>query len=203
MKKKINIILAFVILLVIKITNCDALKYGGCEYTQISKLKSFVTNINIYYDYHISNNTPYFDVTITNLVPGIYMQDSNTNKIYNYSDSKDGEIVIKDYDWYSGNYKFYSALSECYGISLGTKYYNFPTYNIYYGSELCKDIKNFSLCQKWAKINYSSSEFLELVNEYKESLNKKDETIEDNTEYKLGFLDEIVNLYVNYYYYFY
>ena len=34
-----------------------ALKYGGCEYSEISKLKSYVSNVNISYDYYIFDNS--------------------------------------------------------------------------------------------------------------------------------------------------
>lgn len=198
MRKKI---LFFIILSFCFISNINALTYGGCDYSVISRLKSLVTNINLSYDYHISNNEVTFDVTINNVTSDMYFYDTTTNKTYYYSDTNNGELTIYGYNTSGGSYKFYSAKGECYGISLGSKYYNFPTYNYYYNDPLCSDIPNYSLCQRWAQVNYSYSEFEDKILEYKESLNK----VEDNqelVEYQPTIIDTLVDLYVNYYYIF-
>ena len=200
MKKKIFLILIMVLFL--KFTNIYALTYNGCDYSDISRIKSLVTNINISYDYKIIDNRAYFDVTITNMFPDAYFVDSSNSKTYTYNDTNDGEITIYNYQVSSGSYKFYSALDTCYGTSLGTKYYKFPTYNIYYNSSICSDVPNFSLCQKWANVNYSSNEFERLVNEYKEKLNKIDEEEKEIIDYEKTFLDRLVEIYVGNYYYF-
>ena len=198
MKKKLFIL---IILLILKM-DVSALTYAGCDYSLVSKMKSFVTNINISYDYHIVNDRAYFDVTINNIVPNMYFVDTYTDKTYTYNDTNNGEITIKDYTNSSGSYKFYSAISECNGIALGTKYYKFPTYNTYYASESCKDIPNFSLCQKWVSVNYSSTEFERLVSEYKDSLNPDDDSKEELIEHESTFFDKVINIYINNYYYF-
>lgn len=194
MKKKIIFTL---IIFVVQIRSINALSYSGCEYSIISRLKSFVSNINVSYDYHIINDEAYFDITLSNIPNEVYMEDANTNiKYYNFNN---GEIIIRNYNKHSAKYIFYSTDSNCDGVSLGSRYITLPIYNIYYGSESCKDIPNFSLCKKWINKIYGTSEFETLVNKYKESL-KEDEEIEQNIEYQKTLLDRIVDFYVKYYY---
>ena len=198
MKKKIILLIALFMLPI----NILGLTYGGCDYSIVSILKSLVTNINIHYDYHIENNTAYFDVTLTNITPDMYFYDPISKKNYYYNDTNNGEITISNYT-YSGTtgiYKFYSAKEECYGITLGSKYYKLPSYNKYYNDQLCSGISNYSLCQKWTTVNYSREEFETLVNEYKNQKNEE-EVLKEEITYEKGLLDKLINFYVNYYYY--
>lgn len=195
MKK--NIFLA-VLLFFINI-NISALTYGGCEYSDVSRMKSLVNNVNVYYDYRIENNTAYFDVTLTNIMPGMRFIDSYNDKTYYYSDTNNGEIIITGYDSQSGNYRFYFDNSNCPNVKLGTKYYNFPYYNAYYESSECSDIQEFSLCQKWVNSYYSYDMFHKIVTEYKEK--KNIEQIDNETEEDVnGLFDAIIDFYAKYYY---
>lgn len=194
MKKKLIFTL---IIFAIGIKNINALSYGGCEYSLISRLKSYVSNINTFYDYHITDGDAYFDVTISNIPNGVYMVDENTDiRYYNFNN---GEIVIRNYNDQSVKYSFHPNNSNCSNVTLGSKYVTFPIYNIYYGNELCKDIPNFSLCKKWVNKVYGTDEFERLVNEYKESLENIDES-EQNVEYEKSLFDKIIDFYVKYYY---
>lgn len=198
--KKIYYKIIFTVLCLSFSLSAKSLTYGGCEYSEISNLKSFVSNVNISYDYYIYDNEAYFDVTLTNLVSGIYFVDSKTGIKYFYDNTNDGEIIIKGYKNSGGNYKFYSALDKCYGVKLGNKYYSFPTYNRYYESDICKENQNYSLCQKWTKVTYSYNELKEKIDEY----NKKNEILESEKEptiiYDKTLLDVFVSFYVKYYY---
>ena len=177
-----------------------ALTYGGCDYSVVSRMKSMVTNINLSYDYKIVDNEALFSVTINNLTDEMYFYDTVTNKYYYYRDSNNGEITINNYKVNSGTYKFYSNLDACHGISLGNKYYTFPKYNKYYVHELCSDISNYSLCQKWSDVNYSEEEFKKMVLEYKNQIEEPDEEAVVNIEKTIT--DKIIEIYINYYYYF-
>lgn len=195
-----KIIMTF-IMFFMGISNTLGLTYGGCEYSDISRLKLLVNNINISYNYHEDNGQIYFDVILNNITPGIYIYDAGTGNYYHYKDTDSGELVILNYDIKSGNYKFYSDLDACRGVSIGSKYYSFPSYNQYYNDPICSDIPNFSLCQKWINNTYSYTKFLSLVGEYKSNLsNKKEE--QNVIEYESNFIDELVRIYINYYYYF-
>ena len=197
MKRKI----IFLIMLIMFINcNCRALSYGGCSYSEVSKLKAFVSNINISYDYYISNNKAYFNLTLNNIVPGIYFVDSYTGNSYNYYDTNDGEITLYNYNNYQGSLKFYSELQQCYGIKLGTKYYKFPQYNSYYQEPICLENKNFTLCQKWQKMIYSYSELEKKIEEYNRKMENEIQEEDIEFEYNPTFLDKIVKFYTKYYY---
>ena len=201
MKKNLKMIIISCVLLLGFYCKVHGLTYGGCEYDKISRLKSFVSNVNLSYHYYKNNGDVYFGVTITNLVPEIYFIDSKTGIKYDYYNSIDGEIVINGYQNYSGNYSFYSSNSQCYGIKLGNKYYSFPNYNNYYETPICKENSNFSLCQKWVKVTQSYSELEKIINKYNEKNDIIENEEEIKTEYKQTYVDFLVKIYVRYYYY--
>ena len=197
MKRKILFLIIFITFMG---CNCKALSYGGCSYAEISKLKGFVSNVNMSYDYHIFENKAYFNLTLNNIPPGVYFVDSYTGRTYSYNDTNDGEIIIYDYDTFAGNINFYSSLEACYGVKLGIRYYKFPQYNIYYEDPLCLENKNFSLCQKWQKVTYSYSEFKNKIEEYNKIVENENLDEEQNIEYQKTILDKFVEFYTRYYY---
>lgn len=192
MKKNILFILVSFIF-----TNSSALTYDGCDYSTIARMKSIVSNINISYDYKIVNNDAHFSITLNNLTEDIYFKDTNSGNVYYYSNTNKGEIIIHDYSGVSGSYKFYSNNNNCKGMSLGTKYYSFPSYNKYYNDPLCESIPNYSLCQKWVNVNYSRDEFENLVSEYLNTEEGVKEKI--MIEYSKSFLDKVIQFYIDYY----
>ena len=196
MRKKIVLVL---ILLFFTKANINALSYGGCDYSTIARLKSLVNNVNVYYDYYLKDDIAYFNVTLTNVPENVYFIDSYDNGKYSYLNTNDGQITIYNYSSKNGFYSFYSSLDECNTTKLGTKYYKFPTYNIYYKSQLCEDIPEFSLCQKWANVNYGYDKFRKLVYDYKNKEEKQDEQPE--IKYNKTFLDNIIDFYVKNYYF--
>lgn len=197
MKRK----MIFVLLLIIVPINVFGLKYGGCEYSVVSRMQSIVTNINISYDYHVTNNVVYFDITLNNLTSDIYFYDTISKKEYYYKDTNNGEITIRNYTNYgsSGVYKFYSNISECYKISVGTKYYKIPNYNPYHNDELCKGFENYVLCNKWAPVNYSYDKFKNEIRKYKTEEKQKENKI-DELRYEKRIIDFVVDFYIKYYY---
>ena len=197
MKKNILIIIGIMLTLNI---NVKALTYGGCEYSQITRLKSIVSNINISYDYYINNDNAYFNITLNNLVPEIYFVDVKNDKTYTYNNTINGEITINGNKHIDGSYKFYSAIASCKGVSLGTKYYKLPKYNTYHNSNMCKGIENYSLCKKWADISYSNYEVEELIKRYKAGYTNSDDGNERQVIYEKGVFDYIIDFYVKYYY---
>lgn len=175
---------------------------ANCDYSSIARMKNIINNINISYDYYFDGTSPYFSVTISNLTNDIYFYDTITGRNYFYSESINGDITIFNYSGMPGKYMFYSNDYRCYGTYLNSKYYKFPSYNKYYTHPLCEDVPNFTLCQKWSYINYSEEEFKKQVDEYKNSkMVTEDEKIK--VEYEKGFLDKLVDIYVEYYYLFY
>ena len=138
MKKKIFFIL---FMLLFYKTNIHALTYGGCDFSDVARMKQVVTNVSITYDYKIVNNKAYFDVTISNLTNDIYIKDNYANK--EYYKFTNGELVIHNVSDGSISLKFNSNKKECKGLLLGTKYEQFPIYNKYYNNDVCKLSQNF------------------------------------------------------------
>ena len=168
----------FIFLLILLPINVLGLKYGGCDYSVVSRMQSIVTNINVSYDYHITNDVVYFDVTLNNLTPDVYFYDTISKKEYYYKDTNNGEIIIRNYTNYgsSGVYKFYSNINDCYKISVGTRYYKIPNYNPYYNDEFKSKIEKYKTKEK------------------------PEENKIDEVKYEKGIIDYIVSFYIKYYY---
>lgn len=197
---KIKILIIIIVIMLLLPISCLCLTYDGCDSSTISRNKSLISNINVYYDYYMDGSNPKFSVTLTNIPNNVHFRDTLTDKIYYSSDADQGEITITDYIGNSGSYKFYYHDNKCDNIYVGVKYYNFPSYNKYYSDELCKGYEYLNLCKKWAKINYNYDEFKKKINEYKNSTSDiKDDII---VEYEKSFFDKLIDIYAKYYYYF-
>ena len=192
--------IVFLCILSFLIFDIQALNYGGCDYSTVSRMKSIIKNINISYDYDIIENEANFHITINNLTDDIYFEDSVSGKNYYYKDTIDGEITFYNYKVNSGNFSFYSNKKECYGLSLGKKYYSLPSYNKFFSHALCSDIHDYKLCKKWGYFNYSEDEFIKLVSEYKEK-NVIEEHQKEEFVYQKTLFDKIAEFYINNYYY--
>ena len=172
---------------------------ADCSYSDIAKMRNLVGNINISYSHSSEEqNQMLFDVTINNITDDMYFIDENSRKTYTYQDTTDGEITIRGYDSSyieKGTYTFYSSNDECYGKKLGTKYYNFPIFNIYYQDPICYGFENVSLCQKWVTNRYSRSELKQKLGEYMQT--------NDENSYNFGndIADSIIEFLAKYYYY--
>ena len=200
--KLLSKILFTITILILFNANCKALSYGGCDYSTISSLKKLVNNVNISYTYEIRDNQAFFNVTLNNIPNNVYLVDSLNQKQYSYTDTENGELVIKDYSGISdGKYTFYVNNDICNGIKLGERYYKFPIYNSRRNSELCLDIPNYSLCKKWISKYYSQSEFEKNIENYKKNLESNEEKVEQ-IKFEKDFMSKIVEFYIKYYYYF-
>lgn len=192
--KKILVILFM--LFIFKI-NTFALKYGGCEYSDVARLKKLVTNINVTYNYRIVNNTAYFDVTLTNLTTDMYVMDNvNKQKYYNIVN---GELTIYNYATNSVTFKIYSNKNECRDILLGSKYATLPIYNSYYKADVCKNVENLVYCNKWVSKSYSYDEIKKAVDEYNEKQENQNKPTPEPVHIKT-FWEKLLSLYISYYY---
>ena len=194
MKKKILIILFMLFILRI---NVNALKYGGCEYSDVSRMKQLVTNINVTYNYRIVNNIAYFDITLTNLTNDMYVLD-NVNKL-KYYNIVNGELTIYNYTTDSVTFKIYSNKSECRDILLGSKYASLPIYNVYYNSDICKEMEGFSYCNKWVSKAYTYAEIEKAIYDYNESQKNKNKPTPEPVHIKT-FWEKLLSFYLKYYY---
>lgn len=192
MKKKIIIILF--IMFIFK-TNALALKYGGCEYSDVSRMKRLVNNINVTYNYRIVNNIAYFDVTLTNITDEMYIVDNITYNVY-YNNGT-GEITIPNFTSKSVTFSIYSNRSDCRSLFLGSKYAQFPIYNKYHTSDMCKNISDFSYCKKWVPKAYTEAEIKKAIDDYYNKPVPEDEPIKYIE--KKTLLDKLIEIYVKYY----
>lgn len=177
MKNKILFVFVFIFMLTLPISVFAKAK-TGCDYSLVSRLKQYASNVNIIYDYRIIDNEAYFDVTINNIIPEIFIFDEITGKSYYYNSTNNGELVIKDYkDISKLKYKINSNNTECNGQLLFTQYINLPIYNKYSSDPLCQGIEEYSLCHTFLQTNITYEEFVEKVTAYK---NKKDKEPEDD-----------------------
>ena len=192
MKKKI----IFMVLMFLSFIKVSALSYAGCDFSDVSRMKQIVSNINVSYNYRIVNDEAYFDVIISNLTNEIYVTD-NYFKTNFYSSN--GELVIPNVKANSIYLKFNSNRQECKGLLLGNKYEQFPIFNKYYDDKVCSNTP-ISYCDKWVNKAYTLEEIKEAIDKYNNSINDQPE---DPTEvvYKKNILDKIIEFYTKYYYF--
>lgn len=188
-----KIIIIFVLMLLIPIAK---VKGFYCTYVEIAQLKKIASNVTYYYEYSEKNGEITFDITLVNLNKDIYFTDSTNNKKYEYTQNeikltgyKSGETVI---------YTFYPVNIYCQDESLYTMRITLPSYNPFYGDEVCKGLENYSLCQKWANHNLTYDQFVKKIEQYKNSI-KEEEKDNDQEETNDAF-NYIIQFLVNYYY---
>lgn len=170
----------------------------GCDYSLVSKLKQYASNINIIYDYRIVNNEAYFDVTINNITSNIYIFDEITGQKYYYNSTNNGELIIQNYkDVNKLRYKIYSNNIECNNQLLLTQYINLPIYNKYSTDLLCQGIEEYSLCHTFLQTNISYDEFVEKVTAYKNRKNKPSKE-EENKVMKKTNWDKFLDFMLSY-----
>lgn len=195
--KRIILIVSLLFLLPISV---QAKANTNCDYTLLANLKSLASNINVSYDYYIESNEAYFNVTINNITPDIYIVDNVTNVTYNYQNTNAGEVIINNYkDVTKLQYSVYSSDNNCNGELLSTLYITLPTYNQYSSDPVCDDIKDYSLCQRWNPFNGTYEDFITRVNNYKNSKVVEEDPIEEEKKDITSLLDKLGTLYSKYY----
>lgn len=186
-------IILFIALLLIPLT-VDAYY---CNYDDYNKALKKAQNVNIMFSYEMVDNRPIFTIQIYNLDREQYIVDEKNEITYYYNDAVDGVITIKNVtEPMIYKYGVYSDENYCDLSALATLYVTIPTYNKYYSDSSCLGIENYKLCQKWSSIDMNYEEFKKNINNYKESLIKKGEVIE---EYK-SIYEIIFAFYLKYYY---
>ena len=155
----------FILVLVIPI-GVFARAKTSCDYTLLSKLKRYASNVNIIYDYKIINDEVYFDITISNVVPQIYISDETSGKTY-YA-SGNGEIVISNvHNIKKNTFKIKSNDILCMDELLLTQYVTLPVYNKFSTDPLCDGLDNYNLCYTFIDTDLTYDEFKEKIEAYK------------------------------------
>lgn len=191
-----KIIFVFILLLLIPITKVEG---AVCSYNEIARLKKIASNVTISYDYIENNSSVVFNVTLNNLNDELYFVDQSNYQRYNYTEE---ELTISNYR--SGQtirYVFYATDPDCTDTPLYTARVILPTYNQYYKDEVCNGVENYSLCQKWSSHNLTYTNFVQKVNEYKNSLNSPTIPVEPSIPVEVSITQLIVDFLLDYYIY--
>ena len=197
MVKVIKNLLLFCVLMLLPLSS-QALE---CDYTEKARLKSLASNINTSYVPIEVDNTVSFNVTISNIYPGLLVVDAKTGIQYTYDETRTnpGEITISNLQPdKTYRYEVYSTNEDCNDSSLNIYYVTLPAYNSFYKDPLCEGISDYKLCNKWYKTNVTYDEFVKEVTEYKKSLEKVEEVKKsDNNN-----VNPIIEFVMQYYYVF-
>ena len=191
MKKKI-ILLTLLVLFPVSSKALD------CSYAEQARLRNIASNVTTSYEYVENGDDVSFNVILTNITNEMYIQDyldrnNENNKNYYYNGTN--EIKITGYTPGTNvRYLIYPTKGNCTSSYLANKYVNLPYYNKYYKDPLC-DGKTYSICNKWAKVNYTYDEFVKKINE----LDKKDEIQKEEIKEEKSIFDIISKFIFDYY----
>lgn len=191
MKKVLVILISFVL----GICNGFAL----CSNSKLAQIKKEASNINFSIDYRQIGDNVYYDIYINNITENMYFEDNLKYEKYHYSDSYNGEFVLRDYDLTSFSFSFYGT-GECEGKKLINKSMKLPIYNSYYKDELCNGLSHLNVCKKWVNSFVGYDQFTETIEQYKHEEKNDESEDERNIEVDSTFLDSVINFYVKYYY---
>lgn len=184
----------------------------SCPYQVQSRLKAIASNIKVDYSYVENDKGVIFKIRFTNLHPDIVIYDATTGNGYSYNDSKelflDGYMPGKSYKFeMKASYDFggmalgtdgsNAISSDCAKQVLYTTYVSLPSYNAYYKDELCNNLTNVPLCDKWYKHNLSYDEWKKEVGKQKTTVEKQKN--KHKTEQK-NWLEPLLDLFLRYYY---
>ena len=191
-----KIIVVFILLLLIPITKVEG---AVCSYSEIARLKKIASNVTVSYDYIENNSSVVFNVTLNNLNDELYFVDQSNYQRYNYTEE---ELTISNYrSEQTIRYVFYATDPDCDDTPLYTARVILPTYNQYYKDEVCNGVENYSLCQKWSSHNLTYTNFVQKVNEYKNSLNSPTIPVEPSIPVEVSITQLIVDFLLDYYIY--
>ncbi|MDD2377611.1 MAG: hypothetical protein PHD10_00815 [Bacilli bacterium] len=154
-----------------------------CGYSEKVRLQKIASNVNFSYDYietkkGSSVNNVEFIITIANIHPDIYIEDTSSGTVYTFAKNSS---VVTERNYSAGinvMYKIYGKTKNCNDELLLTNYVNTPNYNRFYNDEACRGIENHELCQKWSKVNLNYSDFVKKIDAYKKSLIVEEEPVE-------------------------
>ncbi len=194
-----KIIFLFIILFLVLPYTVLARSIDNCNFSLLSNLKKIVNNVDITYDHHIVDDNVSFDITIANITEDIYFKINGSDNIYYYSDTNNGVVTISNF--VSGTHRivFYSNNYDCADEKLIAKTINLPYYNKFYNYDICADVPDYKLCQKWAKYDGTYESFRNEVINY---INGLDNELNDDEQVDLNFFDKIINFVLKYYYLF-
>lgn len=178
----------------------------ACDYSSQVELSALASNVKA--NYVVSPEPDiYFTINIYNLQKDIYAEVLNTatneKTVYEYTEANGGNISFKSEEIYK-KVEFvitiYSNKAGCNSMVFRTIRIVTPKYNSYYISNMCQDVKDFVLCQKWSDFSFTPTEMKAKIEEYKASLIKEEE--QKKIEAEKNWWDNIIDFVKDNYLYF-
>lgn len=162
---------------------------------------NIASNIDITSFYAEDASNINFSVRIANISKDIYIVESSKKMIINYDVKRQNpsEIIISGYK--PGErlkFDFYPKNTKCINdIVIYTRYVTLPNFNPYYKDQLCTGVSDYYLCKKWNKITIGYEDFKTNVQNYKKSLDVKEDP--DKGDEKPEVVDKILDMIDDYY----
>ncbi len=167
-----------------------------CTANKYNALKAKAFKIELSYELKFDEkHNPYFEITVMNMTEDLILKFNSTI----YEAKENGTFVINTKLQGGNTYKFnfYGGYNNaCVEQFIYSKSLTLPRYNIFSEREECIEYEDFPLCRKWySKEIGSETEFLDALEEYKKTLEKK-EPIDLDTDEK-GLFDKLIEFYQN------
>lgn len=173
---------------------------GYCTTEDKMRYATLASNTTTSYDYIENGDSVSFNITIHNVHKDLIVKDKQTGRRYSSKQSDLNSFTISNLkDGASYSFEIYADNSNCSYRIYNTLYVTIPKYNKYYKDPICNGASEYLYCQKWVEIgNVSYSEFIELVNDYK---NKDVEEIIEEKEEEANWFYIISDFWAKYYLY--
>lgn len=182
-------------------------KAATCNYEEKAKLNNEAANVKTNYEikerilnkeeYDLPDGlesgeyeakTDYIQVNILNLTENLYVEVTNNvnddKKIFSYSDSQNGNI---SFNWSELDTMvtytvkiFSSSNTGCEGSTLKTLYISLPRYNDYSTYEICNEIPDYYLCQRY--VTYEDVGYDAFFTRVREQIAKKEQIKEEENK---------------------
>lgn len=183
----------------------NALAESTCSYSEQAELLNKATNVKASYEINtekvkfvdMETDVDYFNITITNVTDEFYVVISN-----DYNSSKktlydfEAENGLLNYKWNNidkvTNFTievYASGKTNCAGEKYKTLYVQTPRFNEYYDREICEDLTDFYLCQKYITSSLiTEDKFFEQIASYEAGkIDKKGEDIDTRNIFDKAF----------------
>lgn len=200
------------ILIAIFLFNMEVSAASLCSYKEQTEINQKAANVKVTYEVvtdivhfeDMDTTMDVFDISIFNITEDLYVIVKNNindeEKVFTYNDTVDG---VAKFRWtYADSVTNFTIQvyttnkTSCPDEKFKTFYLTTPRYNEYYDVEVCQELSDFYLCQKFVTFSEIDEEkfFTQLDNYRNEDPNDKDKDIQDKdekiTDKIFNFLDE-------------
>ena len=196
--------IGYILVIMLTLLFCEQAKAIGCTNEEKELFQKYANNITYTIEPVIDeeNNSASFNLTFS----GVYLKFRVVYTVEsidaaNYLPGESGDfsdVRLTDLEA-GGMYVFQiKGVSRCYTHNFRTFTINLPKYNPYSNYDICKDAREYKLCQRWADVNVDYDTLVQKVNEYKESKKVVEEEKIKPTQNNNLFYE----IYSKYYWYF-